>query len=95
VIAGDLAHLGNAASLDLRQRLVNRLREVGRGGKFLHEIAEMDGEGRFEGRDLAERVFGAGRLQAPHLKFKLPRARVSHIVGVGDDDEFETGCGQE
>ena len=94
VVAGHVAH-GQGAGAQLLQGLVQGAVEDRGVGVFLDQVAQVDGEVGLEGGGQMQGRVSAGGLQAAGGEFDGPVTGVEHVVGVGDDDEFTAGRGQQ
>lgn len=65
--------------------------EVRRLDRDLDEVAQVDDERRLQRRYEPHRLLGARALPPPRLELLPLRARVGHVVRVGDDHELELG----
>ena len=90
VVAGDkVTAPAQADRVDLRQCLTLGSLEVGAAGEFLHQITQMHDESRLEGGHHLPGDAGALALPAARLELERAVAGIDHVVGIGDDGEFQ------
>ena len=96
MIAGDEVTMpAQADGVDLRQCLTPASLEVGASGGFLHEIAQVHDEGGLEGGHHLPGHKSALALPASGFELERGVAGIDHVVGVGDDGEFQLSRRQE